>query len=35
MVCGVCKVRAVVADVTAVCDVVEKLADKAFVRVRS
>ena len=35
MACGVCKVMAFVADAAFVCEVVEKLADKAFVRVRS
>ena len=33
--CSVCKVRAVVADAAVMCEVVEKLADKAFVRVIS
>ena len=33
--CSVCKVRAVLVNATAVCEVVEKLANKAFVRVRS
>ena len=31
----VCKMRAVIANATAVCEVVEKLADKAFVGMRS